>query len=374
MNVELRFELTHAHFALRELTQQQHALSVGQQLQRANRLVCGAAKRFGVEEGLKGFQDAPRVEQVEFIMFINIMFVNRSSIHQSEHAMSQTTTVAAFFDPKTWTVSYVVWDRSTRSAAVIDPVLDYDFKSGHTSTHSANQVLACLAKHQLQVDWILETHAHADHLSGARYIQQRVGGRIAIGENIRAVQATFKKLYNLERSFLPDGSQFDHLFKDGEVFMIGGTPATALLVPGHTPADMAYLIDGSAFVGDTLFMPDVGSARADFPGGDARQLYSSMRRLLTLPPSTTMYVCHDYPPASRAPQWQTTVAEQRAHNIHVRDGISEDEFVAMRQARDATLEVPTLILPSIQVNVRAGQLPPPDENGVSYLRIPLNAL
>jgi glyoxylase-like metal-dependent hydrolase (beta-lactamase superfamily II) len=288
--------------------------------------------------------------------------------------MSQRTTTQAFFDPKTWTVTYVVWDPSTRRAAVIDPVLDYDFKSGHTGTASADQVLACVAENALQVDWILETHAHADHLSGARYLQQRVGGKIAIGENIRVVQATFKKLYNLERSFLPDGSQFDHLFKDGETFMIGGARATAMLVPGHTPADMAYLIDGSVFVGDTLFMPDVGSARADFPSGDAHQLYGSMRRLLALPPETTMYVCHDYPPATREARWKTTVAEQKARNIHVHDGIGEDEFVAMRQARDATLEVPTLILPSIQVNVRAGQLPPADENGVSYLRIPLNAL
>ena len=288
--------------------------------------------------------------------------------------MSIRTKTQAFFDPKTWTVTYVVSDPATQRAAVIDPVLDYDFKSGHTSTTSADEVLAYVANHALRVDWILETHAHADHLSGARYLQQRVGGRIAIGENIREVQATFKKLYNLERSFLPDGSQFDHLFKDGESFLIGEVEATAMLVPGHTPADMAYLIDGAVFVGDTLFMPDVGSARADFPGGDAHQLYRSMHRLLALPPETTMYVCHDYPPAARKPRWQTTVAEQRAHNIHVHDGISEDEFVAMRTARDATLEVPTLILPSIQVNVRAGQLPPPDENGVSYLRIPLNTL
>ena len=288
--------------------------------------------------------------------------------------MSARTTTQAFFDPNTWTVTYVVWDPATRRAAVIDPVLDYDFKSGHTSSTSADQVLGYLAEHALQVDWILETHAHADHLSGARYLQQRVGGRIAIGENIREVQATFKKLFNLERSFLPDGSQFDHLFKDGETFRIGEVEATAMLVPGHTPADMAYLIDDSVFVGDTLFMPDVGSARADFPGGDAHQLYVSMRRLLALPPQTTMYVCHDYPPATREARWQTTVAEQRAHNIHVHDGINEDEFVAMREARDATLEVPTLILPSVQVNVRAGQLPPPDENGISYLRIPLNTL
>ena len=288
--------------------------------------------------------------------------------------MSERITTRSFFDPQTWTVTYVVWDPATRRAAVIDPVLDYDFKSGHTGTASADQVLACVDENALHVDWILETHAHADHLSGARYLQRHVGGKVAIGENIRAVQATFKKLYNLERSFLPDGSQFDHLFKDGETFMIGGVEATALPVPGHTPADMAYLIDNAVFVGDTLFMPDVGSARADFPGGDAHHLYASIRRLLALPPETTMYVCHDYPPASRAARWQTTVAEQKANNIHVRDGIGEDEFVAMRLAREATLDVPTLILPSIQVNVRAGQLPPVDENGVSYLRIPLNVL
>lgn len=288
--------------------------------------------------------------------------------------MTPRTTVQAFFDPATWTVSYVVWDHATRRAAVIDPVLDYDFKSGHTGTRSLDALLAYLDAEQLGVDWILETHAHADHLSGARWLQQRVGGRIAIGERIREVQAIFKKLYNLEREFLPDGSQFDHLFRDGETFRIGEVEARALWVPGHTPADMAYLIDGAVFVGDTLFMPDVGSARADFPGGDARVLYRSMRRLLDLPPATTMYVCHDYPPAGRAPAWQTTVAEQRQRNIHVRDGIGEDEFVAMRQSRDATLDPPTLILPSLQVNVRAGQLPPPDDNGVSYLRIPLNAL
>jgi glyoxylase-like metal-dependent hydrolase (beta-lactamase superfamily II) len=288
--------------------------------------------------------------------------------------MTPRTTVQAFFDPATWTVSYVVWDHATRRAAVIDPVLDYDFKSGHTGTRSLDALLAYLDAEQLGVDWILETHAHADHLSGARWLQQRVGGRIAIGERIREVQAIFKKLYNLEREFLPDGSQFDHLFRDRETFRIGEVEARALWVPGHTPADMAYLIDGAVFVGDTLFMPDVGSARADFPGGDARVLYRSMRRLLDLPPATTMYVCHDYPPAGRAPAWQATVAEQRQRNIHVRDGIGEDEFVAMRQSRDATLDPPTLILPSLQVNVRAGQLPPPDDNGVSYLRIPLNAL
>ena len=288
--------------------------------------------------------------------------------------MSTRSTTRGFFDPKTFTVTYVVWDHATRRAAVSDPVLDYDFKSGHTGTASADEVLAYLHSNELQVDWILETHAHADHLSGARYFQQHAGGRIAIGEHIREVQATFKKLFNLERSFLPDGSQFDHLFRDGETFRIGELEATALLVPGHTPADMAYRIDGAVFVGDTLFMPDVGSARTDFPGGDAHQLYRSIHRLLDLPPETAVYVCHDYPPSSRAARWQTTVAEQRAHNIHVHDGISEEAFVQMRRARDATLDVPTLILPSIQVNVRGGQLPPPDDNGVAYLRIPLNAL
>lgn len=288
--------------------------------------------------------------------------------------MNRTASIRAFFDPETWTVSYVVSDPVTAGAAVIDPVLGYDFKSGHTHTQAADQVLAYLAAADLKVQWILETHAHADHLSAAHYLQERVGGQIAIGENIRQVQAVFKKLYNLERTFLPDGSQFDHLFKDGERFSIGQLQATALLVPGHTPADMAYAVEDVVFVGDTLFMPDVGTARADFPGGDAHQLYRSIRRLLSLPRETTMFVCHDYPPPEREPAWETTVGEQREKNIHVHDGVTEDAFVDMRMARDATLEVPNLILPSLQVNVRAGQFPPPDDNGVAYLRIPLNAL
>lgn len=288
--------------------------------------------------------------------------------------MTASPTIEPFFDDSTGTVSYVIADSATRRAAIVDPVLDFDFKSGHTGTRSADRLLAYLSEHGLAVDWILETHAHADHLSAARYLQERVGGRIAIGEHIRQVQAVFKKLYNLERGFLPDGSQFDHLFQDGETFRIGGLEARALLVPGHTPADMAYVVGDAAFVGDTLFMPDLGSARADFPGGDARALYRSMRRILALPPATRMFVCHDYPPKGREARWETTVAQQRAGNIHVRDGIGEDEFVAMRTARDATLDVPTLILPSLQVNVRAGQLPPADDNGIAYLRIPLNAL
>ena len=288
--------------------------------------------------------------------------------------MNFQTTTQSFFDPATGTVTYVVSDPATRRAAVIDPVLDYDAKSGHTSAASAGRVLDYVKAQNLQLDWILETHAHADHLSAAHYLQERLGGRIAIGERIRDVQAVFRKIYNFDASFLSDGSQFDHLFKDGETFMIGQVQATALLVPGHTPADMAYQIRGAVFVGDTLFMPDVGTARADFPGGDAHQLYGSIQRILQLPPDTVMYVCHDYPPASREARWQTTVAEQRAHNIHVGGGIGEDAFVAMRKARDATLDMPTLILPAIQINVRAGQLPPPDDNGIAYLRIPLNTL
>jgi glyoxylase-like metal-dependent hydrolase (beta-lactamase superfamily II) len=284
------------------------------------------------------------------------------------------TRIKAFFDTETATVSYVVWDAESRSAAVIDPVLDYDFKASRTDTRSADRILAYVAQQSLRIEWILETHAHADHLSSARYLHQRIGGKVAIGEHIRQVQAIFKKIYNLERSFLPDGSQFDHLFKDGETFRIGNLEATALLVPGHTPADMAYLIGDAVFVGDTLFMPDVGTARSDFPGGNAHTLYRSIRRLLDLPPRTRIYVCHDYPTQGREAAWETTVAEQRASNIHVRDGITEEAFVALRTARDATLGVPTLLLPSMQVNVRGGRLPPPDENGVAYLRIPINGL
>jgi glyoxylase-like metal-dependent hydrolase (beta-lactamase superfamily II) len=284
------------------------------------------------------------------------------------------TTTQAFFDPRTWTVTYVVADAATGHAAVIDPVLDFDFKSGRTTTEQADRVTAHVREQGLSVQWILETPAHADHLSAARHLQQQLGGRIAIGEHIRDVQVVFKKLYNLERDFMPDGRQFDHLFKDGEVFRIGNVEATAMLVPGHTPADMAYLIDGGVFVGDTLFMPDVGTARADFPGGNAHQLYRSIRRLLSLPPETRVYVCHDYPPQGREAAWETTVAAQRSGNIHVHDGVDEASFVNMRLARDATLELPTLILPSIQVNIRAGQLPPAEDDGVSYLKIPLNVL
>ena len=288
--------------------------------------------------------------------------------------MSARISIQAFFDDKTWTVTYVVSDDATRCAAVVDPVLDFDLKSGRTDTSQADRLLAYLREHGLTLQWILETHAHADHLSGARYLQERAGGRIAIGERIRQVQATFSELYNLERSFLPDGTQFDHLFKDGERFMIGAVEARAMWVPGHTPADMAYLVDGAVFVGDTLFMPDVGTARADFPGGDAQLLYRSIQRILALPPETRVFVCHDYPPEGRPAAWETTVADQRARNIHVLDGVTEASFVAMRRARDATLDVPALMLPSIQVNIRAGRLPPAEDNGVRYLEIPLDVL
>ncbi|HEX6155948.1 MAG TPA: MBL fold metallo-hydrolase [Burkholderiales bacterium] len=276
--------------------------------------------------------------------------------------------VQAFFDPATGTVTYVVHDGA--AGAIVDPVLDYDPKSGRTSTASAERVAAFVRERGLRIDWILETHAHADHLSAAPYLRAELGGRIAIGGRIREVQAIFREVFNLEKE-LPG---FDHLFADGERFAIGALEAEAIHVPGHTPADMAYRIGDAVFVGDTLFMPDVGTARADFPGGDARTLYRSIRRLLELPPATRLFVCHDYPPQGRAPRWQTTVAQERAANIHVRDGVSEDEFVAMRTARDRSLEMPTLLLPSIQVNIRAGELPLPEDNGRSYLKIPLNAL
>ena len=282
--------------------------------------------------------------------------------------------VDAFFDPATGTVSYVVYGTQGGPAAVIDPVLDYDPKSGRTATDSADRVVRRMREHRLKLEWILETHAHADHLSAAPYIRRQLGGRIAIGEQIRTVQGVFKRVFNLEPEFRLDGSQFDHLFADGETFRIGELTGEALHVPGHTPADVAYRIGDAVFVGDTLFMPDVGTARCDFPGGDAHVLYRSVRRLLALPPETRMFVCHDYPPEGRGPRWQTSVAEQRAANIHIHDGVSEEAFVAMRTARDRTLGMPALILPSIQVNIRAGDMPPPEADGKVYLKIPVNTL
>jgi glyoxylase-like metal-dependent hydrolase (beta-lactamase superfamily II) len=281
--------------------------------------------------------------------------------------------IQAFFDPTTSTVSYVVYEADGSECAVIDSVLDYDPKSGRTATRSADLVVEFVRAHQLKTTWLLETHAHADHLSAAAYLQQQLGGRIAIGDGISTVQHAFAPVYN-QRSAAQDGSQFDYLFAPDETFQIGRLSARALHVPGHTPADMAYQIGDAVFIGDTLFMPDVGTARCDFPGGSAKTLYKSVRRLLDLPPDTRLFMCHDYPPAQRSARWEVTVAEQRAANIHIHDGISEEEFVDMRTRRDATLQMPVLILPAIQVNISAGHLPEPEDNGVRYLKIPLNAI
>lgn len=287
-----------------------------------------------------------------------------------------TPHVTAFFDEATYTVSYVVREPDGPHAAIIDSVLDFDPKSGRTSTASADRIIAFVREHGLTIDWILETHAHADHLSAAPYLKAALGGRIGIGEHITEVQQIFKKIFNLEKTFNTDGAQFDHLFREGEEFRIGGMTARVMHTPGHTPADVTYVIGDAAFVGDTLFMPDYGTARADFPGGDARRLYRSIRRLLEeLPPETRLFLCHDYKAPGRDHYaWETTVAEERAHNLHVHDGVSEEEFVAMRTARDKTLAMPLLLLPSVQVNIRAGQLPPPEDNGVSYLKIPVNVI
>jgi len=286
--------------------------------------------------------------------------------------------VEGFFDPGTWTVSYLVLDPETRQCALIDSVLDYDPKSGRTGTASADRLLARVQELEATVQWILETHVHADHLSAAPYLKQRLGGRIAIGSHITTVQEVFGRVFNAGTEFCRDGSQFDCLLEDGETFAIGRLQARALHTPGHTPACMTYVVgDGAetaAFVGDTLFMPDYGTARCDFPGGDARALYRSINKVLSLPAETRLYMCHDYQPGGRELRFISTVADQREQNIHVRNGISEDEFVAMRQARDATLGMPTLILPSVQVNMRAGQLPPAENDGTHYLKIPLNAL
>lgn len=283
-------------------------------------------------------------------------------------------TVQSYFDTQTCTATHIVFDTPGGHAAVIDPVLNYEPKSGRTTTRSADQVLEFLAANDLTLQWLLETHAHADHLSGARYLQEKAGGQIAIGEKITEVQKVFKNLFNLEAEFPVDGRQFDVLFAADATFFIGELPALALYVPGHTPADMAYVIGGCIFVGDTLFMPDVGSARCDFPGGDAHQLYSSIQKLLSFPPETRLFLCHDYPPAGREVCTHTTVARQKAENIHVRDGVSEADFVALRQKRDSGLEMPYLLIPAIQVNIRAGALPEAENNGIRYLKIPLNAL
>ena len=283
------------------------------------------------------------------------------------------SSIQSFFDPDTFTVTHVVSDSITRRAAIIDSVLDFDPKSGRTSHRSADRVVDYVRQSGLTVEWLLETHAHADHFSAAPYLKEKLGGETGIGLHIRDVQKAFKTIFNAA-DMNTDGADFNRLFDDGDHFNIGELDVRVVHTPGHTPACLTYLIGQDAFVGDTLFMPDYGTARCDFPGGDAATLYRSIRKVLSLPPDTRLHLCHDYPPAHRSPVWISTVAEQREKNIHVHDGISEAEFVSMRTARDKTLAMPTLILPAIQVNVRAGQLPPAEDNGVSYLKIPLNQL
>jgi len=281
--------------------------------------------------------------------------------------------VEAFFDETTFTVSYLIKDPASQRCAIIDPVLDYDPAAGRIRHVSADRMVDFLRSRQLQVDWLLETHVHADHLSAVHYLKEQLGGRVAIGEQVRQVQVVFKKLFNVEAEFATDGSQFDHLFTDEETFAIGELQGKVLHTPGHTPACMTYLIGDIAFIGDTLFMPDYGTARTDFPGGDARTLYRSIQRILALPDTTRLFLCHDYKAPGRDNYcWETTVAEQRQNNIHIHDGVSEADFVTLRKTRDAESDVPRLLLPSVQVNMRAGELPPPEVNGKRYLKIPLN--
>ncbi|MEM5505511.1 MBL fold metallo-hydrolase [Shewanella frigidimarina] len=289
--------------------------------------------------------------------------------------MISTFSVHEFLDEDSETFTYVVADNTTSFAVIIDPVLDFDYKSGRTDTRNANRVLHWIERQELTVKWILETHAHADHLSAASYLRDKISGQIGIGEHITKVQQTFKKVFNLDASFLPNGSQFDHLFKHNELLQVGNMTIRVMHTPGHTPADLAYIInEQAAFVGDTIFMPDVGTARCDFPGGDANTLYDSIQTLFTLPESTDLYVCHDYPTEGRGHQFKTQVIQQKQHNIHVNDTMTKSTFVTLRQQRDATLPMPRLILPAIQINIRAGQMPAPEDNGTVYLKIPINLL
>ena len=287
---------------------------------------------------------------------------------------SSSPSVYAIFDKATWTVTYVLHLGPGSSCVVIDSVLDYDQKSGRTKTTSADKVIEYINAYKLKLEWILETHAHADHISAAPYLKENLGGKIAIGEHITQVQKVFQGIFNLGPEFKSDGSQFDQLLASDETFKAGGLVGKALFVPGHTPACVAYQFGDAVFVGDTLFMPDVGTARCDFPGGDARTLYASTRKILSLPPETRLFMCHDYPPNDRPIAFETTVAEQKAKNIHVHDGISEAQFVEMRTKRDAGLDMPALILPAVQINIRAGEMPPQESNGTAYLKIPINAL
>ena len=285
--------------------------------------------------------------------------------------MAGAPIIQAFFDEPTNTVSYLVADPATKEAAVIDPVLDYDHNTGEVDTRSVEAILQAADESDYKVVWTLETHAHADHLSGSPYIKAKTGAKIGIGEHIKDVQRIFRPVFNAT-DLKTDGSDFDHLFKDGEQFKIGELHANVLYTPGHTPADVTYKIEDAAFVGDTIFMPDFGTARADFPGGDAHQLYGSIKKLMALPPETRLFICHDYKAPGRDEYaWETTVREQREKNVHVKDGVTEDEFVATRTARDRKLSAPRLLLPSIQVNIRAGNFPPAEANGVRYLTIPV---
>lgn len=281
--------------------------------------------------------------------------------------------VKTFFDEPTNTFSYVVRDPETDACAIIDPVLDFDYAAGKTDTSSANKIVEFIRSGQLRVDWLLETHVHADHLSAAPYLQEKLGGTTAIGEKIATVQGIFAPIFNAEETFARDGRQFGRLFSDGDRFVIGTLEGRVIHTPGHTPACLTYVIGDAAFVGDTLFMPDYGTARCDFPGGDARVLYRSIQKVLSLPPETRLFLCHDYKAPGRDDyRNETTVAQQRAENVHVHEGVSEEDFVSMRTERDATLDMPRLILPSVQVNMRAGHLPPAEDNGIRYLKIPLN--
>ena len=282
--------------------------------------------------------------------------------------------VVPFFDEDTNTFSYVVRDPSSRACAVVDSVMDIDYAAGRISFTGADRIINYVREHKLEVEWLIETHVHADHLSAAPYIQEALGGKLGIGEHIVTVQETFGKIFNAGTEFARDGSQFDRLFADGDEYTVGSMRCQAIHTPGHTPACMVHVMGDAAFVGDTLFMPDGGTARADFPGGDARTLYRSIRRVLDLPGETRLFMCHDYQPDGRELEYETTVAAERENNIHVHDGISEDDFVRMREARDATLGMPRLILPSLQVNMRAGHLPSAEDNGTVYLKLPINAL
>ncbi len=309
-------------------------------------------------------------------MMDSTIAIAREQVSRSLSGQAPKAEVTAFFDEPTFTASYVVADPVTKRAAIVDSVLGFDEKAGRTSTSAADEIVAFVAERGLVVEWLLETHAHADHLSAAPYLQEKLGGKLAIGQGITIVQDVFGKVFNEGTEFRRDGSQFDQLFDDGDAFAIGDIAAIALHVPGHTPADMAYVIGDAVFVGDTMFMPDYGTARCDFPGGDAQQLFRSIRRLMELPEETRVFLCHDYKalPNRTMFAWETTMGAEKTGNVHVHEGVSEESFVAMRTARDATLDMPNLMFPSVQVNMHGGRLPEPEDNGVRYLKLPLNAL